>query len=210
MERWQMHKKKTEEMKADHQEFNKLIRENQAVLYDFIRYRILDKTLAQDVLQETFYIAYKKWDQLKEHPNQTGFLIETARYKIQDFNKKIRKLQCEIPIEGHEDIEAKDQYGKIELDILLENDLGKEEQKRFSRFFVRGFKIPEMAKLENTSENNMSVRISRLRSKVALSICGGKEFDKKQKLSVKNDKIERDKDKVSKPDDEIQKGTDQK
>ena len=93
-----MHKKKTEEMEADHQEFNRLIRENQAILYDFIKYRILDKSLAQDVLQETFYFAYKKWDQLKEHPNQTGFLIETARHKIQEFNKRTRKLQCEIPI----------------------------------------------------------------------------------------------------------------
>ena len=115
-----MHKKKTEEMEADHQEFTRLIRENQAILYDFIKCRILDKSLAQDVLQETLYIAYKKWDQLKEHPNQTGFLIETARYKIQDFNKKTRKLQREIPIEGHEHIEAKDQYGKVELDIVLE------------------------------------------------------------------------------------------
>lgn len=196
-----MHKKKTEEMEADHQEFTRLIRENQAILYDFIKCRILDKSLAQDVLQETLYIAYKKWDQLKEHPNQTGFLIETARYKIQDFNKKTRKLQREIPIEGHEHIEAKDQY--------------KEDKKRFSRYFVRGYKIPEMAKLENTSENNMSVRINRLRGKVAKIIYDGKVFDKKQKMSVRNDKkethiIERDKDQASKPDNEIQKGTEQK
>lgn len=46
-----MHKKKTEEMEADHQEFTRLIRENQAILYDFIKCRILDKSLAQDVLQ---------------------------------------------------------------------------------------------------------------------------------------------------------------
>lgn len=202
-----MHKKKTEEMEADHQEFTRLIRENQAILYDFIKCRILDKSLAQDVLQETLYIAYKKWDQLKEHPNQTGFLIETARYKIQDFNKKTRKLQREIPIEGHEHIEAKDQYGKVELDIVLENDLDKEDKKRFSRYFVRGYKIPEMAKLENTSENNMSVRINRLRGKVAKIIYDGKVFDKKQKMSVRNDKkethiIERDKDQASKPDNE--------
>ena len=51
-----MHKKKTEEMEADHQEFTRLIRENQAILYDFIKCRILDKSLAQDVLQETLYM----------------------------------------------------------------------------------------------------------------------------------------------------------
>lgn len=97
----------------------------------------------------------------------------------------------------------------------MKNDLDKEDKKRFSRYFVRGYKISEMAKLENTSENNMSVRINRLRGKVAKIIYDGKVFDKKQKMSVRNDKkethiIERDKDQVSKPDDEIQKGTEQK
>ena len=97
----------------------------------------------------------------------------------------------------------------------MKNDLDKEDKKRFSRYFVRGYKIPEMAKLENTSENNMSVRINRLRGKVAKIIYDGKVFDKKQKMSVRNDKkethiIERDKGQASKPDDEIQKGIEQK
>lgn len=83
-----MHKKKTEEMEADHQEFTRLIRENQAILYDFIKCRILDKSLAQDVLQETLYIAYKKWDQLKEHPNQTGFLMKRRDTKSRTLIKR--------------------------------------------------------------------------------------------------------------------------
>ena len=54
-----MHKKKTEEMEANHQEFTRLIRENQAILYDFIKCRILDKSLAQDVLQGRFILLIK-------------------------------------------------------------------------------------------------------------------------------------------------------
>ena len=61
-------------------------------------------------------------------------------YKIQDFNKKTRKLQREIPIEGHEHIEAKDQYGKVELDIVLENNLDKEDKKRFHGILYEGLK----------------------------------------------------------------------
>ena len=44
-----MHKKKTEEMEADHPEVTRLIRENQAILYDFTKCRIRDKYLAQEV-----------------------------------------------------------------------------------------------------------------------------------------------------------------
>ena len=76
-----MHKNKTEETAVDHLEFNEMFRRNEAIVYNFIRYRILDKSLAQDVLQEPFYLAYKKWDILKDHPNQTGWLLETARCK---------------------------------------------------------------------------------------------------------------------------------
>lgn len=188
-----MHKNKTEETAADHLEFNEMFRRNEAIVYNFIRYRILDKSLAQDVMQETFYLAYKKWDILKDHPNQTGWLLETARYKIQEFNRKIKKLECEISLDDHDDHEhvvAKDEYGKAELDMVLEAELDEEEKTRFSRYFVAGYKISEMAKLENISENNMSVRLSRLRGKIAQCLYDGKIFDKKQKKSVRNDKKE--------------------
>lgn len=183
-----MHKNMTEETTADHQEFNEMFRKNEATVYNFIRYRILDKTLAQDVLQETFYLAYKKWDVVKDHPNQAGWLIETARHKIQEVNRKIKKLECETSLDDQEHIVAKDEYGKAELDMVLKTELDEEERKRLSRYFVAGYKISEMAKLENISENNMSVRLSRLRSKVAQCINEGKILDKKQKNSVRNDK----------------------
>lgn len=188
-----MHKNKTEETAADHLEFNEMFRRNEAIVYNFIRYRILDKSLAQDVMQETFYLAYKKWDILKDHPNQTGWLLETARHKIQEFNRKIKKLECETSLDDHDDHEhvvAKDEYGKAELDMVLEAELDEEEKTRFSRYFVAGYKISERAKLENISENNMSVRLSRLRGKIAQCLYDGIIFDKKQKKSVRNDKKE--------------------
>lgn len=133
-----MHKNKTEETAVDHLEFNEMFRRNEAIVYNFIRYRILDKSLAQDVLQETFYLAYKKWDTLKDHPNQTGWLLETARYKIQEFNRKIKKLECETSLDDHDDHEyvaAKDEYGKAELDMVLETELDEEEKNAFLEIF---------------------------------------------------------------------------
>lgn len=54
-----MHKKKTEEMEADHQEFTRLIRENQAILYDFIKCRILDKSLHRMYYRRRFILLIK-------------------------------------------------------------------------------------------------------------------------------------------------------
>ena len=179
-----MHKNKTEETAADHLEFNEMFRRNETIVYNFIRYRILDKSLAQDVMQETFYLAYKKWDILKDHPNQTGWLLETARHKIQEFNRKIKKLECETSLDDHDDYEhvvAKDEYGKAELDMVLEEELDEEEKTRFSRYIVAGYKISEMAQLENITENNMSVRLSRLRSKISQCLYDGKKSTKSKK-----------------------------
>lgn len=53
-----MHMQK-EETTGDHQEFDEMYRRTQAEIYKFIRYRVADKELAKDVLQETYYVAYK-------------------------------------------------------------------------------------------------------------------------------------------------------
>lgn len=54
-----MHMQK-EETTGDHQKFDEMYRRTQAEIYKFIRYRVADKELAKDVLQETYYVAYKK------------------------------------------------------------------------------------------------------------------------------------------------------
>ena len=53
-----------------------------------------------------------------------------------------------------------------------------------------GFLFCEFGYVENISENNMCVRLSRLRGKIAQCLYDGKIFDKKQKKSVRNDKKE--------------------
>lgn len=87
-----MHMQK-EETTGDHQEFDEMYRRTQAEIYKFIRYRVADKELAKDVLQETYYVAYKKWDILCEHSNPMGWLINTAKNKIRELNKSLKKIE---------------------------------------------------------------------------------------------------------------------
>lgn len=53
-----MHMQK-EETTGDHQEFDEMYRRTQAEIYKFIRYRVADKELAKDVLQETYYVMLR-------------------------------------------------------------------------------------------------------------------------------------------------------
>ncbi len=165
-----------------------MYRNTYAEIYKFIRYRVTDRELAKDVLQETFYIAYKKWDTVRELSNPTGWLINVAKNKIRELNKTLKKLECEVPLEADEYTVNEEGFKKSELDILLMGNLTDEEKTRFIRYFIRGCTISEMAKYEDISENNMSVRISRLRDKIARNISDENFFDKNRKESVRNDK----------------------
>lgn len=53
-----MHMQK-EETTGDHQEFDEMYRRTQAEIYKFIRYRVADKELAKDVLQESIMLRIK-------------------------------------------------------------------------------------------------------------------------------------------------------
>ena len=177
-----------EETTVDHQEFDEMYRRNYAEIGKFIRYRVTDRELAKDVLQETFYIAYKKWDTVRDLSNQTGWLINVAKNKIRELNKTLKKLECEVALETDDYMVEEDGYGKSELEIILVKNLSEDEKRRFVRYFVCGYSISEMAKLEKISENNMSVRISRLRDKIAQNISDELVFDKKRKKFVRIDK----------------------
>ena len=177
-----------EETTVDRQEFDEMYRNTYAEIYKFIRYRVTDRELAKDVLQETFYIACKKWDIVRELSNPTGWLINVAKNKIRELNKALKKLECEVALETDEYIVNEDGYEKSELEIVLIDKLTEEEKRRFIKYFVCGYTIAEMAGLEKISENNMSVRISRLRDKIAQSISDEFVFDKKRKKFVRIDK----------------------
>ena len=182
-----MHMQK-DETTVDHQIFDAMYREKYGEVYKFIRHRIKDRELAQDVLQETFYTAYNKWDVVRDHENQTGWLINTAKNKIRELHKKLKKVECEVALETEDYVVYEDGYEQTELNMMIMKNLTEEEKRRFIRYFIHGTPLAEMAKLENVSENNMSVRISRLRDKIAQNISDELVFDKKQKKFVRNDK----------------------
>ena len=151
-----MHMQK-EETTGDHQEFDEMYRRTQAEIYKFIRYRVADKELAKDVLQETYYVAYKKWDILCEHSNPMGWLINTAKNKIRELNKSLKKIECEVDLDADEYTFTEDGYGKSELDLIITKGLTEEEKNRFYKYFLHGYSISELAQLEKISENNMSL-----------------------------------------------------
>ena len=52
------------------------------LVYRYVRHMVeKDLAAAEDVTQEVFLVAYQKWQEVRRHPNQKGFLLLTAKNK---------------------------------------------------------------------------------------------------------------------------------
>lgn len=55
------------------------------LVYRYVRHMIeKDLAAAEDVTQEVFLVAYQKWQEVRRHPNQKGFLLLTAKNKLKN------------------------------------------------------------------------------------------------------------------------------
>ena len=61
-------------------------------------------------------------------------------------------------------------YSKVEMDLMICETLSQDELMRFQRYFILGEATAEIAEKENVTENNMRVRISRLKKKMEKAI----------------------------------------
>ncbi len=66
------------------------------LVYRYVR-RMVEKdlTAAEDVTQEVFLVAYQKWQEVRRHPNQKGFLLLTAKNKLKKWYEQKEQLLVE-------------------------------------------------------------------------------------------------------------------
>lgn len=79
-------------------EFEKLLRDVSSGVERFVRYRLPSQTDADDVLQEVYLRAYRKFPQLKNRDAFKPWIISIARNKCNDYFRA-KAAQMEISIE---------------------------------------------------------------------------------------------------------------
>lgn len=110
-------------------EFEKMLNTERVFVERFVRYRLNDKTDADDVLQEIYLTAYQKFSQLKNKESFKAWLISIAKNKCNDYFRKKAAL-LEIPIEDLNGTELSVGRGGVSvvsavretLDLLGEKD----------------------------------------------------------------------------------------
>lgn len=136
----------------------------------YVKITVWDETVADDIVQEVFVEAIRKYETFRGHPNQFGWLYRTAKYKIMEYGRKVWQLQEStdetVDCVGEDD----SSYSVKELHEAFRKSLTGEELLRYRRYFLWGYSMDEMACLEGVSVNNMRVRITRLRQKLIHTI----------------------------------------
>lgn len=133
----------------------------------FVSTNVSNQYVADDIVQDVFLELLRKYDSFENHPNQVGWLYRTASYKIREYERRMR-IRNEVTIEEKmQEVCGSDKgYQEIEFKLLIKRILSDEECLRYVRYYIWGYSVEELASLEGVSENNVRVRLSRLRKKI--------------------------------------------
>lgn len=133
----------------DMDEFEKLLEAQRLAVERYVRFRIGTKTDADDVLQEIFFSAYRKFPQLKSTLSFKPWILSIARNKCNDFFRR-KASQLEIPIDELTEQELSfSRCGPSEVPTVREtlSLLGDKDKQILYLYFWKELPQAEIAKL---------------------------------------------------------------
>lgn len=149
------------------EKFAQLYSEYYLFFLQYIKKRVGNLTIAEDIVQDTFFEAYKKKVFFLEHPNPIGWLIKTAKYRIQGHEKQKRVRNTVEFAEWNEELYYMEEaYGLVELNLVLNLILEEAEVELFTMSYLQCFSIKEISNILNLTESNIKVKKHRLIKKM--------------------------------------------
>lgn len=146
--------------------FDTLYLENYRKLLIFV-YRLLqDRYFAEEIVQDTFVVAYKKIAIIQKHENPVGWLYITAKNISKAYLREIKRLKLHVPL--WETDQAVTCEGS--LSSKLSDYLTKEETEILVRFYEYRQSIKEISAHYHINESACKMRLKRARGKVKKKI----------------------------------------
>ncbi|GAA3565048.1 sigma-70 family RNA polymerase sigma factor [Snuella lapsa] len=158
-------------------------------LYNYTISRVSDKTVAQDLVQDTFLAALKSMKNFKGESSERTWLISILKRKIIDYYRKINsnKGKAEVRIDYNSDSESEgdwleervaDPYDKTAEDTMQNDELGeaiykcldklpKKQADVFKMKTIQGLETEVICNELNITASNLWVIIHRARTAMA-------------------------------------------
>ena len=150
-------------------------------IYFFILKRVKNKSIANDILQNTFFKVHKNLHQLKEEEKAKTWVFQIARNEIANYYSQEATYAYSFTEEQQTDAES---YQTVCCFDRFINELPPTYKKVIELVYIDGKKQHEAAEIIEISLANVKVRIRRAKAilKENFSACCKYEFDKKGNL----------------------------
>ena len=142
-------------------EFQKLLEKEKVNVERFVRFKVHLKADADDILQEVFITAYKKFNQLKNKDSFKAWIISIARNKCSDyFREKANRLEIPIELLSEKGITAS-RYGASVIETVRETLglLGDKDKQILYLYFWKEMPQSEIAKQLNIPVGTVKSRL---------------------------------------------------
>ena len=142
-------------------EFEKLLEAERGSVERFVRFRINSKADADDILQDVFLTACRKFSQLKNKASFKAWMLRIARNRCSDyFRKKAARLELSIDVLTEKDL-SEGRYGVSEVYTVREtlSLLGDKEKQILYLYFWKELPQAAIAKLLNIPIGTVKSRL---------------------------------------------------
>lgn len=132
----------------------------------YISYKSADSALVDDILQEVYLEVFRHMDDLKNHENIEGWVYKTAENKTKKINTVYYKYyNNKTAIEERIPYEEQSLIGLIQSDEY-QSILTEDEFLLLMMKYEAGYSHREIAKMNNISEANSKMKLSRILKKL--------------------------------------------
>jgi RNA polymerase sigma-70 factor, ECF subfamily len=81
----------SDEFRSDEHDFGRLFVQHQPRIYGFIRSLVVHRGDAEDLLQETASVLWRKFDEFRPGSNFIAWALQVARYQVMYFRQRQRR-----------------------------------------------------------------------------------------------------------------------
>jgi RNA polymerase sigma-70 factor (ECF subfamily) len=148
--------------------FETFIWPKKSQLYRLVYLWVRDRALAEDVLQNVFEKSFQKEQELKSHPNLSGWLVRSLKNEVLMHFRQSNRLQSLDGLEElqNEEQEANDSDQVISKVLSLLKGIPLRQQEVFQLREVEGLTYEEIADYLEISLDQVKVNLHRARKKI--------------------------------------------
>ena len=151
-------------LQPDEREFlHRLYRDHYQALYDYTYQLGVGRDVAEDFVQDTYIVAIRRIETIKEYENPRGYLYQVLKNVI---GYRLRSLRYAINLqkqlqEDHENMQNEPYTDELSPETLYGGAIGEAELKLLIRFYLEGWSQKELAEEMGVSGNACQKRITR-------------------------------------------------